>query len=212
LGTNTLTINGSLELHPNVTITAGTGVIAFAGAGTGKTITTANINIPRPITFNNATAEWILQDSLKITNNNLTLDNGTLKFNENYASCTTLTFANGTLNMSGGFLKANSFTTSGTNARNLIIAHATIDVGTWTYSNTGSVALTAAATAGSVIRANIFTGRITDNYNVIIAGTGIVQAGTFKKIIPYPNSDIARLQNVITDTLILGELILSGRY
>ena len=190
-----LTINGSLELHPNVSITAGaTGTITFGGPGTGKTITTSNVNIPRPVTFNNNSAGWIVQDSLKMTN-------GVTNYN--------LTLTNGDLNLNGNYLRCGAFNGGNAATIYLNIANSTIDANTWSYTGTLLPQLTATATEGSLIRiATTFSGRAaTDFYNVIEAGNGVLNGAggaTFKKIIPFSSlTNGARLQNVVTDTLIL---------
>lgn len=185
-----LTVSGSLKLQPNMTIISTGGTLTFNSTRAGETITTANVNLPRAITFNSA-GGWILQDSLKMTN-------GTTHY--------TLTFTNGNLNLNGKYLKCSIFSSSGTtNARTLNIANAIIDISeSWTHS-TSTGAFT---TTHSLIRVGTtFTGRTGNAYNVVEAGTGTLQAGTFSKIIMNKNNGILNsatvANNVITDSLIL---------
>ena len=225
-----LIITGSLQLHPNMTVTSTGGTLTFNGAGAAKTIQTANVVIPRAITFNLAAAGWILQDSLKMTGYTLTLTNGSLNLNGNYVKCNAFTFANGTLNMDGSEVELGGnfnfqngyLTMKGTklqcvtfdalvnNAKRLNMVNAIVNcTGTWNYSVANALQIEADSTRNSVITAAAFIGRATpiDYYSVLIAGNGVINGAngaTFRKIVPFPNNTAARLQGVTTDTLILG--------
>ena len=102
MGTFNLTITGSVILDPHMTIISGntTALFSFTNAGAGKIFKTSNVNIPRAVTFNNATGDWTIQDSLK-TSGTVTVTNGSLNLAGNYLSCPTLTLTLGTLNMDG---------------------------------------------------------------------------------------------------------------
>ena len=192
-----LTLSGSLEFKPNMTVAGNTtGTFTLNSTRTGESIKTANRNIPRPITINSISGEWFLIDSLKLLN-----AAGTTAYD--------LTFTNGSLNLNGQYLRCATFTTSGNNPRRLNIANATVDVNTWTFSNANSIALTNTETANSLIRvATTFTGRPTDRYYNVIAGTGTLQSGIFNKITMDKNNSVLNsttsANNVTTDTLELG--------
>jgi len=193
MGSQPLTISGSLVLQPGMTITSSGSSITFNSTRAGETITSNNVNIPRAVVFNNANGEWILQDALRLIT-------GVTRFD--------ITFTHGTLNLNGKNLTCGTFTTSGNNVRRLNIANSIVDVTTWTYNNANSVALTNTETANSLIRVGTnFTGRAADQYNVVEAGTGTLTAGTFSKIIM--NRDNALLTSnttaatITTDSLVL---------
>ncbi|MCL2290125.1 MAG: hypothetical protein FWC34_05385 [Bacteroidetes bacterium] len=194
MGAQPLTISGSLELQPGMTITSSGGNITFNSSRAGEFIISNNVNIPRAIVLNNANGTWILQDALRLIT-------GTTRFD--------LTFTHGALNLNGKNLTCGIFTTSGNNPRQLNITNSTIDVTSWDYVNANSLALTRTTeTANSLIRvATNFTGRPTDEYNVVEAGTGTLQGGDFSKIIMSRNNALltsnTALTTITTDSLIL---------
>jgi len=183
-----LTISGSLELRSGMRITGSTGTITFTSSRSAETIRTHNIVIPRAVTFD-GTGGWILLDNLLLTD-------GSTRYN--------LTFNSGNLTMSNREAVCANFSATAANARTLNISGATLDVTNWTY--TGNTA--APVTTNSLIKvAAAFTGKPGDNYSVVEAGTGILQGGTFRKIIMNKTSGTLNstitANHVTTDTLSL---------
>ena len=266
MANRTVTISGSLQLQPGMTITGITtgGIIFNSKRPEGETIITHSVSIPKTITFSGA-GTWTLQDSLKTTNsitfNNETatlnvngtinctsfssangtlnlngtistsnyfiLSNGTLNlngafnigtyFNLNNGTLnvkgllnigTTFTFSNGFLNLEGGKLVCATMTATANNNRKLSMINGTIEMDSWTYTNANSLPLTRENTAGSLIRVkNAFTGKPTDYYHNVEAGSGTLQGGIFNKIIMNKHNGIlcssTAANSVVTDSLIL---------
>jgi len=191
-----LTLDGSLEMQSGMSVLSTGGSIIFnlneLNGRTQETITTGNIHIPRPVIFDHPACQWILKDSLKLTD-------GTTDYN--------LTLTNGSLTLDK-YLKCGTFSTGNHASVRLNISNATVEVTNWNYSQSNHPALT--ATAGSIIRvADNFTGKNGDTYNVVEAGAGTLTTvnGTadFKKIIMNKNNGRLGIdgKNLSTDTLIL---------
>lgn len=130
LGTNDLTINGSLSLDNSMTVTSGntTAAFVFTSPLAGQTITTAGRTLPA-ITFNSsipATGAWTLQDALTVTTF-LYLQAGNLTTNSVAVKCRNLNaygsgdlvrsidLGNSIVTLTGTVSSANTFDLRGNN-------------------------------------------------------------------------------------------------
>jgi hypothetical protein len=95
-------IYGNLILSATQTVTASSNATTFAATSGVKTITTNNVLIDRPLTFNGIGGTWACQDALTL------------------GSTKTLTMTNGTLQLKAGATSTvGGFATSGTNQKYL---------------------------------------------------------------------------------------------
>ncbi len=171
---NTIQVNGSLQFQPGMTVngSAGSASITYSGSLPNQTITTGNILVNIPFTFN-GTGGWILQDSLKL------LDGYTLDFTR------------GNLDFNGQYVKMGYFAGAATSGV-LKIANSTIYVtGSWSYNTAGSTSITAANSVNSQIfsvggmatKANDVYYNVTisnaNNNNATLSGGGIFNSITF---------------------------------
>lgn len=163
-GNQPLQINGSLKMQTGMNVTLSS-TITFSSSRPNETIATGNaifsndnnINNFINLTFN-GTGGWKLLDSIKMFS---------------MSSLSGITFINGNLDLSGQYVKTYIFKTDGSNnPRKLNIANSTIDIiKSWDYSAAGSVPLTSAQTANSLIRVDSYstvTARSGDVYNNVI--------------------------------------------
>lgn len=143
----TFAISGSMSLAA-ATVWSSTGAITFNSIATGKTITSNNVSISSPITFNGINGSWTLGSALTFSST-ITFTNGTFSTSgSNYAitgsgSSSTFTIGGGTVSLNGSTYTSSSFTpftyssgtfNAGTSQINLIAGPTTIN-GSSTFYN-----------------------------------------------------------------------------
>lgn len=102
LTNGTRTIYGNLTISSGMTAAAGTNVTTFAGTSGTKTITTNDVPLDFPVTFNGIGSTWEFADALTL------------------GSTRAFTFTNGTVKLKNGVTcTVGSFATSGTNQKYL---------------------------------------------------------------------------------------------
>ena len=180
--TPTLNIRGSMIINIADTQWNATGVVTFS-AITARTITTSNVTIRSPLTFNGSGGTWTLQDNLTLLNTlTTTLTTGTL-------SLGSYTLSTGLFSSSGSGVRSINFGTGKIQLTNT--ATNTI----WTTSTTTNLTITGTPLvecigAGTAVTKTITTGALTESNAISFSfltpsGTSTYSLGTsrFKDIL-----------------------------
>lgn len=144
--TSSIFINGNLTISTGMTLTASSSAVTFAGSSGTQQITTNGKTLDFPITFNDPSGTFQLQDALTMgSTRTATLTNGTLDLNGKTMTVgTAFTTATGTKNLTfnGGTLVCPTASTTAFNNASPTGFTTTAGTGTGTISMTAATAKT----------------------------------------------------------------------
>jgi hypothetical protein len=174
---NTLNIYGSLELQQGMTVNGNYNI--YFMSDDYITIKTNGVYTPIYMYFN-GTGTYKILDNINLGARTLYLQyGGRLYMDGISAAIGTLTFTNGSIDMSNSTVSIGTFTGTGSTARTLDIRHSTITVtGAWNYSGSNHTLL-ADASRINMNSTGAFTGVSVHTYDTLVyMRKGTIASGT----------------------------------